>query len=95
MRLILTRVRCSRSLHSEESGADNDLNIDEPHLLGICQTPCRRADTAARCLGLALLVMKTVHSMAYKPIGDICGVKLVPAVQLLKWNPVKLTAIGL
>ena len=72
------------------------LNIDAPRLLGICQTPCRRADTAARYLGLALLVMKTVHSMAYKPIGDICGVKLVPAmVQLLKWTPVKLTAIGL
>ena len=86
----MTRVRCSRSLHSEEFGADNDLNIDEPRLLGICQTPCRRADTAARCLGLALLVMKTVHSMAYVPIQGTnrCGVKQMGIHHL-----VKLTAI--
>ena len=56
-------------------GADNDENLDAPRLLGICQPQYRRADSAARCLGLYLVKMETVHSMAYKPIGDNCGVK--------------------
>ena len=88
----MTPVRTSHCLLLLLFALPSDLNIDEPRLLGICQTPCRRADTAARCLGLALLEMKTVHSMAYVPIKGTnrCGVK-----QMGIRHPVKLTAIGL